>query len=66
MATTNRCWINGLMVAGLIVTVIGLAVVLARSLQIPRDWTPVIVGTALFLIGAARRTVGSSREVDRA
>ena len=66
MATTSRCWTNGLMVAGLIVTVIGLAVVLARSLEIPRDWTPVIVGGALFLIGAARRTVGSSRGVDRA
>ena len=47
MATTNRCWINGLMVAGLIVTVIGLAVVLARSLQIPRDWTPGYVGNIM-------------------
>ena len=66
MATTSRRRTIGVMVAGLIVTVTGLAVVLARALEIPRDRTPVIVGGALFLIGAARRAVGGSREVDRA
>jgi hypothetical protein len=39
----------------LIVALVGLASVLAATLEIPRYWTPVLVGTALFLIGALRR-----------
>ena len=57
MATSTRCWGNKLMFAGLIVTLIGLAVVFARSFEIPRYWTPVIVGIVLFLIGASRRAL---------
>jgi hypothetical protein len=53
------------MFAGLIVMAIGLAVALARSFDIPGHWTPVIVGGALFLIGAARSTVAGRGEGDR-
>lgn len=45
---------RGLMLAGLIVTLIGLGVVLIRTLAIPREWTPVLVGLALLTAGAIR------------
>ena len=54
MAATRRGRGNGLMPAGLIVMSIGLAIVLTRSLEIPRHWTPVSVGATSFLAGAAR------------
>ena len=57
MATTHRCFGGGLMFAGLIVMLIGLAVVLMRSLELPGHWTPVVVGAVLFVIGAARRAI---------
>ena len=57
MAMTHRCFGGGLMFAGLIVMLIGLAVVLMRSLELPAHWTPVVVGAVLFLIGAARRAI---------
>jgi hypothetical protein len=53
MAT--RCSGNGLILAGLIVTLIGLAVVVTRAYHIPREWTTVGVGVALLAAGAARR-----------
>ncbi|HTO10148.1 MAG TPA: hypothetical protein VMQ51_01155 [Candidatus Binatia bacterium] len=52
---TQRCPGNGLIVAGLIVTLIGLAVVVTRAYHIPREWTTVGVGVALLAAGAARR-----------
>jgi len=52
---TQRCSGNGLIVAGLIVTLIGLAVVVTRAYHIPREWTTVGVGVALLAAGAARR-----------
>jgi xanthine/uracil permease len=55
METTRRCFGNGLMFAGLIVMLIGLAVVIMRTVELPPYWTPVVVGAVLFLIGAARR-----------
>jgi hypothetical protein len=53
--STRRCAGNGLILAGLIVTLIGLAVVATRTLHIPREWTTVGVGLALLAAGAARR-----------
>jgi hypothetical protein len=44
----------GLMVAGAIVTLVGLAVVLMHTFAIPREWTTVIVGVALLGAGVAR------------
>ena len=58
METSRRCFGgNGLMFAGLIVMLIGLAVVVMRTVELPPYWTPVIVGAVLFVIGAARRVI---------
>jgi hypothetical protein len=46
------------MLAGLIVTLIGLGVVLIRALAIPREWTPVLVGIGLLMAGAIRAGLG--------
>jgi hypothetical protein len=43
---------RGLMTAGAIVTVVGLGIVIMRTLQLPGYWTPVIVGVGLFAAGA--------------
>ncbi len=58
---TRRCAGNGLMFAGLIVILVGLAVAAAASLHIPGYWTPVLVGVVLFLVGALRRATRSDR-----
>jgi hypothetical protein len=55
----QRCGGNGLMVAGVIVTLIGLGIVLTRTLAIPREWTMVLSGVALLVAGAARRALRS-------
>ena len=51
---------KGLMMAGLIVTLIGLGIVLIRALQLPGYWIPLAVGLALLLVGATRRHAGGS------
>jgi hypothetical protein len=43
---------RGLMTAGAIVTIVGLGIVLMRTLHLPGYWTPVIVGVGLFVAGA--------------
>jgi hypothetical protein len=43
---------RGLMTAGAIVTVVGLGIVIMKTLQLPGYWTPVIVGVGLFTAGA--------------
>ena len=55
-----RCSGNGLILAGLIVIVIGLAIVATRTFHIPREWTTVGVGAALLAAGAARRMLRRS------
>lgn len=55
----QRCSGNALLKAGLIVTVIGLGIVLVRTLAIPREWTTVLIGVALLVAGAARRALRS-------
>ncbi|MBI3106574.1 MAG: hypothetical protein HYY95_13575, partial [Candidatus Rokubacteria bacterium] len=47
---------KGMMMAGLIVTVIGGGIVLVRAFQVPGYWIPLLVGVALLLIGAIRRS----------
>jgi len=48
---------RGLMVAGGIVSVIGLGIVLVKALSIPRYWVPLVAGVGLFLIGLVRWTM---------
>jgi hypothetical membrane protein len=56
---------NGLMLAGLIVMLIGLALAAAATLHIPAYWTPVFVGAALFLVGVfVRATRGDCSSDD--
>ena len=52
-----RCAGNGLLLAGMIVTLVGLAVALTATLGIPRHWTTVGVGLALLATGVVRRAL---------
>ena len=52
------CVGSGLLLAGTIVTVIGLGVALIATLGIPRHWTIVGVGVALLAAGVVRRALG--------
>jgi hypothetical protein len=45
---------SGLMLAGLIVTLVGFAVALTHTFEIPRHWTTVAVGVALLIAGGVR------------
>ena len=56
VALAQRCG-NGLIVAGLIVTLVGLGVVLMETLKLPRSWMIVLAGVALLVAGAARRVL---------
>lgn len=46
---------RGLMLAGLILSLIGLGIVVVRTLQIPGYWIPLGIGVALMVLGAVRR-----------
>jgi hypothetical protein len=46
---------RGLLFAGTILTIIGLAIVVFRTFHIPEYWMPLIVGVALLVLGALRR-----------
>ncbi len=46
---------KGIMMAGLIVTLIGIGIVLIRAFQVPGYWIPLAVGLALLVVGAVRR-----------
>jgi len=46
---------NGLIIAGAIVTFIGLCIVLVRVLGVPEYWVPLMVGLGLILLGVIRR-----------
>ncbi len=52
---------SGLMLAGLIVTLVGLAVALTHTFEMPRHWTTVAVGVALLVAGAVRAALGGRR-----
>ena len=43
---------NKLMLAGLIVTLVGLFIVIRREMGIPSYWTPLLVGIGLLIAGA--------------
>ena len=42
------------MMAGVIVTFIGLCIILVRVLRVPAYWIPLMVGVGLFLMGFIR------------
>ena len=43
---------NKLMLAGLIVTLVGLFIVIRHEMGIPGYWTPLLVGIGLLIAGA--------------
>jgi len=43
---------RGLMLAGFILTLVGLVIVATNVLALPRYWTPLLVGLTLLVIGA--------------
>ena len=45
---------SGLILAGLIVTLVGLAVALTHTFDLPRHWTTVAVGVGLLVAGGVR------------
>ena len=47
------------MVAGGILTAVGLCIVLIKTLMLPGYWTPLLVGLALLLVGAIVRATSS-------
>ena len=49
---------NKLMVAGLVVTLIGLFIVIKREMGIPSYWTPLLVGIGLMIAGAVCSLLG--------
>jgi membrane-bound ClpP family serine protease len=46
---------KGIMMAGLILTLIGIGIVLIREFQVPGYWVPLALGVALLAVGAIRR-----------
>ena len=50
----RRCSGRGLMLAGVIVALIGLALVVGESFHLPPHWRMVAVGVILFVVGALR------------
>ena len=54
------------MLAGAIVTIVGLAVAMTHALHIPGYWTTVAVGIALLAGGAIRAVAGGQRRPDSA
>ncbi len=44
-----------LMMAGLILTLIGIGIVLVREFQVPGHRIPLAIGVALLVVGAVRR-----------
>jgi mannose/fructose/N-acetylgalactosamine-specific phosphotransferase system component IIC len=54
---------NGLLVAGMILTVVGFCIVLIKVWHVPAYWVPLMAGLALIVMGLIRRLVsGGSRE----
>jgi hypothetical protein len=45
---------SNLMVAGLIVSFVGLCIVVIRVMHVPAYWTPLMVGIGIFLLGLIR------------
>jgi hypothetical protein len=46
---------NGLLLAGIILSVVGLCIVIIKVWHVPAYWVPLIVGIALIVGGLVRR-----------
>ena len=57
----RRCGGTGLLLAGSIVTLIGLIIAITATFGVARHWTVFMVGVALLLVGAVRRSFGDRR-----
>jgi Mn2+/Fe2+ NRAMP family transporter len=57
----RRCAGVGLLLAGTIVTLIGLAIALRVTFEVPRHWTVFMVGVAILVLGGVRRWLGDGR-----
>ena len=54
-----KCATDRLIMAGVIVTLVGLGIVVVKTLSVPREWTTLLVGLALLGAGLARRALQS-------
>jgi hypothetical protein len=63
MSRAGRMAGRGLMVAGAIVTAVGIGVVLMKTLRLPGYWMPLIVGIGLLVAGVI--TWATSREIPK-
>lgn len=57
----RRCGGNGLLIAGLIVTLVGVGLVATRTFGLPREWTTLLIGLVLLGAAGARRLLSSPR-----
>jgi hypothetical protein len=57
----RRCSGIGLMLAGGIVALVGLVIAISVTFGVPRHWMVFMVGVALLVAGALRRSLGPSR-----
>jgi hypothetical protein len=48
---------NGLIMAGAIVSIVGVCIVLVQVLRVPAYWVPLIVGLGLMSVGLIRRFI---------
>ena len=55
------CGGNGLLIAGFIVTLVGVGLVATRTFGLPREWTTLLIGLVLLGAGAARSLLSSRR-----
>ena len=60
----RRCGGSGLLFAGVIVTLVGLAVATMHTLAIPGYWTTLAVGLALLAAGVIRALARGRRGAD--
>ena len=58
---------NGLLLAGTILSVVGLCIVLLKVWHVPAYWVPLLAGLGLVVLGLVRRLTGGgdSREDQR-
>jgi hypothetical protein len=59
---TRPCSGYGLLLAGVIVSMIGLSLALVQAFDIPRYWTTLGIGLALLVAGAVRAAATRRRE----